>query len=590
MTYKILVVDDEAANLRLLERLFRRQFEVITALSGFEGLELLKQHNVALIISDQRMPGMTGIEFLKQAAALRQHTVRIILTGYTDINALVEAINSGVVYKYVTKPWVNEDLQQTVVRGLQYYETCKKQHELKLHNQRLSQSLKETQQGFVRLIADMLDQKDRHAYGHARRVSCYASAVGRRLGLEDEELEQLSLAAFLHEAGHLGVFPSMPEKAQALTKEEFFALKPGLERVLQTFAGVPQINEIGSAIRYQYERADGGGFPEGLSGKQIPLFSRIIVAACTYDRLTCAESHGQSLTHEAALESLRAESEKRFDGEIVKKFFELRHLGKIRRAVSEVTGGRRFFATHVPVGERYAAARESMRGSLAEILRKIVEPNDTLFADPSPQISEAIKKFGGAELQTSAGDNKASFSDEKIKEHTARAERLAEAAWTLAAQTEVMHPDDAYALGLFFDIGEFLLENLFPSEMAALEKFEEKDRPRMIVENFGVEPAQISCWILEACGLAPRLSKALLSADESRRINDPAGLLMMVARQVVKVSRANKSFAFNSIGGDVMEALKLNPAQINSICERFAVADGSRPPEEFDSGEILLNL
>src|SRR5215210_6797600 len=99
MTYKILIVDDEPANLRLLERLFRREYQVISAESGSEALELLKRHDIALIISDQRMPFMTGIEFLKFAAQMRPQTVRIILTGYTDVNALIESINSGIVYK-----------------------------------------------------------------------------------------------------------------------------------------------------------------------------------------------------------------------------------------------------------------------------------------------------------------------------------------------------------------------------------------------------------------------------------------------------------------------------------------------------------
>jgi response regulator RpfG family c-di-GMP phosphodiesterase len=179
MKYKILIVDDEPANLRLLERLFRRDYQVISAESGAEALELLKLHNVALIISDQRMPGMTGIEFLKQAAEMRPATVRIILTGYTDVNALVEAINSGVIYKYATKPWVNEDLKQTVVRGLQHYEATKSQHELKQQNARLSEQLKATRQGFIHLILETLNSKDKYAYAHAERTSDYATAIGR---------------------------------------------------------------------------------------------------------------------------------------------------------------------------------------------------------------------------------------------------------------------------------------------------------------------------------------------------------------------------------------------------------------------------
>lgn len=146
MTYKILVVDDEPANLRLLERLFRDNYNVITAESGEDALRLLEQNDVALMITDQRMPGMTGIELVKHAATLRPHLVRIILTGYTDVESLVEAINSGQVYKYVTKPWNNDDLRQTVTRALEHFKTNKARHELEMTNQRLVARLKEIQE------------------------------------------------------------------------------------------------------------------------------------------------------------------------------------------------------------------------------------------------------------------------------------------------------------------------------------------------------------------------------------------------------------------------------------------------------------
>jgi response regulator RpfG family c-di-GMP phosphodiesterase len=137
MRYKIMIVDDEPANLRLLERLFRQDYNVFTAESGEDALKLFQQHDVALIITDQRMSGMCGVELLKRTAEIRPHTVRIILTGYTDVEALVEAINSGHVYKYVTKPWSNEDLRLTVSRALEHYETNKARHELEMINQRL---------------------------------------------------------------------------------------------------------------------------------------------------------------------------------------------------------------------------------------------------------------------------------------------------------------------------------------------------------------------------------------------------------------------------------------------------------------------
>ena len=146
MSYKIIVVDDEAANLRLLERLFRHDYEVITAESGEEALRLLSEHDAALIITDQRMPNMTGVELLKRTAEIRPHMVRIILTGYTDVETLVEAINSGLVYKYVTKPWNNEELRLTVSRALEHYETNKGRHELEMMNQRLTTRLREIQE------------------------------------------------------------------------------------------------------------------------------------------------------------------------------------------------------------------------------------------------------------------------------------------------------------------------------------------------------------------------------------------------------------------------------------------------------------
>jgi len=143
MKYKLLIVDDELPNLRLLERLFSRDFLCLTASSGADAIQLLKQHDVAIMISDQRMPMMTGIELLKQTARLRPHMVRILLTGYTDVEALVEAINCGLVYMYVSKPWNNDELKLKVGRAREHYENNKKRHSLTLANERLLQRLKD---------------------------------------------------------------------------------------------------------------------------------------------------------------------------------------------------------------------------------------------------------------------------------------------------------------------------------------------------------------------------------------------------------------------------------------------------------------
>lgn len=123
---KLLVVDDEPDNLDLLYRTFYREFRVLRAESGHAALEILEaQPDVAVIISDQRMPGMSGTEFLRQTASKYPNIIRIILTGYTDVEDLVDAINEGKVFKYVTKPWEDQHLRAVVKQALETHQVLK---------------------------------------------------------------------------------------------------------------------------------------------------------------------------------------------------------------------------------------------------------------------------------------------------------------------------------------------------------------------------------------------------------------------------------------------------------------------------------
>lgn len=127
----ILIVDDELNILNSLKRLLRKEnYNILTANSGKEGLEALKQHSIALVISDQRMPEMTGIEFLRQVKELYPDTVRVILSGYTEVNTIVSAINEGEVYKFMTKPWNDEEIKISIKRALEQYELFQENREL----------------------------------------------------------------------------------------------------------------------------------------------------------------------------------------------------------------------------------------------------------------------------------------------------------------------------------------------------------------------------------------------------------------------------------------------------------------------------
>jgi CheY-like chemotaxis protein len=151
---KMLVVDDEPDNLDLLYRTFRRDFQVLKAESGIRALELLAaEGEVAVIISDQRMPEMKGTEFLSRTVPKFPDTMRIILTGFTDVEDLVEAINSGQVYKYITKPWDPNELKAVVQRAAETYELLKQRTE-ELHRSQAQTALLST---IVRVTQESAD-------------------------------------------------------------------------------------------------------------------------------------------------------------------------------------------------------------------------------------------------------------------------------------------------------------------------------------------------------------------------------------------------------------------------------------------------
>lgn len=120
--HPILIVDDEPDVLFSLKGLLRRDFELHTAESGEQALEILRQHPIHVIMTDQRMPGMTGVQLMSQAKALHPEAIRIVFTGYADIKAVVEAINTGGLYRYITKPWDPDELIDVLHRAAKRYD------------------------------------------------------------------------------------------------------------------------------------------------------------------------------------------------------------------------------------------------------------------------------------------------------------------------------------------------------------------------------------------------------------------------------------------------------------------------------------
>ena len=329
MKHKILLVDDEPANLRMLERLFRDKYDVVTSESGVEAVELLMQHDVAVIISDQRMPGMTGIEFLKKAAQLRRQTVRMILTGYTDIDDLVDAINSGVIYKYITKPWVNSDLLQTVHRAIEHYETVKRQHQLANENERLKSKLHVTVGAFVEGLGEMLAHRDPSLAEHCLRTSNYAALIGQEFDLDGDDIRRLTVAGLLHEVPHTKHTIELGFGAAELTARQHRLMRADYENGLGLITAVPDLEEVALIIRYQHEHYDGTGCFDGLESNQIPLLSRILAVANTFDEISSGRNPKLLRTDEQAVALLKERAGNQFDPRVVEVFLRTGLVGPI---------------------------------------------------------------------------------------------------------------------------------------------------------------------------------------------------------------------------------------------------------------------
>jgi len=315
--HKILVVDDEPANLRLLRRVLAEDYETFTAQSGAEGLAILREHDISLVITDQRMPSMTGVELLEQSLSIRPDTIKILLTGYTDVQSLIDAINSGHVYKYIPKPWDADELKLTVRRALETFELKRRNEMLLKDLQQALIQLEDLSMGAIRALADALDAKCDYTSGHSLRVSRYAVTIGRALGWSEVDLKDLELAGILHDVGKIGVPESILWKPARLTPEEQAIMGQHPVRSAQIIGDIPVLKRSREWVLHHHEYLDGSGYPDHLVGEEIPLGARIILVADAYDAMTTDRPYRKAIGHERAAIELRKYSGKQFDPEVV---------------------------------------------------------------------------------------------------------------------------------------------------------------------------------------------------------------------------------------------------------------------------------
>lgn len=335
----VLFVDDEENVLRSMKRLFMDvdSINILTAPSGKEGLGMLKNNEVAVIVSDQKMPEMSGAEFLEKARRMQPESVRIVLTGYADINAAMDAVNKGGASKYITKPWNDNDLMLTVLNSVETYnlkkenkrltELTRKQNEelkkwsseLEFYVQQqtvdltkqnkqlttLNEKLRKNFRDFISAFYNLLELRNKIIYIHSNNVATIVSEMVHKMGLSYEESENTVVAAQLHDIGKIGIPDAMLIKNftefSAEEKEEYIKHPVIGQAVIDSVEG---LRDAGVLIRHHHEWYNGNGFPDRLRYEKIPLGSRVIAMADKFDRLT--NIGRDSLNIESALQKIKA--------------------------------------------------------------------------------------------------------------------------------------------------------------------------------------------------------------------------------------------------------------------------------------------
>jgi len=304
----VLFVDDEKSYLAYTSSLFQnRGLQVLTAGSALEALQLIQEQSVAVVVTDNEMPGMRGVELMARIKELSPHTVKIMMTGTADLATTLAAINSGEVFRFVLKPWKKEEMLRAVKDALRRYQVL--------------QSLRREDEFILHSLAQTIELKDASTKGHCDRVATLALQLAESLGVPEELQQEIKFGSWLHDCGKIGVPEAILNAERALNEEEFQVIKKHPEwgcEVVRKANLSPIVQDI---VLYHHERYDGKGYPYGLSGAQIPLEAQIVAAADICDALTMDRPYRKGLTPEELTRTLTGMQGTNLDPSIVQALF-----------------------------------------------------------------------------------------------------------------------------------------------------------------------------------------------------------------------------------------------------------------------------
>ena len=332
-------MDDEDSILNAFRRILADEdYEVHTANNGLEGLSKLRtvKNPYSLIISDQRMPEMSGVQFFAQAKDIAPEAVRILLTGYADSDAIIDAINKGGVHLYFTKPWHEEEILLHIRQSLSKVEilaenkrlieliknkneelvelneslekkTQEKTNDLLTQAEKLKDSYKKSQiilDGIVRTLSKIIETRDPYTSGHEDQVAKIACKIAKEMELPEEQISSIYISATLHDIGKISVPSEILTKPSALSPLEMEIIKNHCKVANDILVNIEFPYPVAEIIYQHHERMDGSGYPRGLKGDAITLEARIIGVADVIDAMASYRPYRPALGVDAAINEI----------------------------------------------------------------------------------------------------------------------------------------------------------------------------------------------------------------------------------------------------------------------------------------------
>jgi len=334
MVRVLLVDDEEAIRLSLSTFLTRSGYEVETASSAVQALEMLDAGRFSLMLSDIRMPGMTGVELVPKALAANPDLAIVMLTAVNDAPTATEALSRGAM-GYLTKPVELRDLHESILKALHRREMLLQQREID-HVIREEVTLRTAELEREKSALRDLTREAKNPYmrGRSIRIGEMSAAIADEMHLDVDTVEAVRLAARLMDVGKIGIREEILNKPGSLTPEEFAHVKQHVELGVTILAPMKHLGAVLDYVRDHHEHFDGSGYPRQLSDKQISIGGRILAAADAYDALTSGRSYQEPLQPHGTLEYLSERVGSLIDPEV---FVGLSNVVRRRRSLTFIT-------------------------------------------------------------------------------------------------------------------------------------------------------------------------------------------------------------------------------------------------------------